>query len=226
MSDMRPNKAEVEFYRKVNQQLVQKDKLIRSLQKKLDDLQARVSPPATVDAEGHEVELELQQLEHQLMQLSIEDATQPPPKAPHEETVLGAVEAAIAPVETEDWDAFLAQTPAPEEHAEAEEPQEVAAPQLSIVVPRVAEPVVEAPEPAPAAPPEATDAEAGAYAAALTQRARRKLEHLRSMAEADSDAEVLTAALRLYEWYLWRSRQGYRLQLVGEDGVREVDLLL
>lgn len=255
MGDMRSNKTEVEFYRKVNQQLVQKDKLIRNLQKKLDDLQARLAPPRTVDDEGHEVELELAQLERELM-MSVQSAIADPPEAPAapESGPAPAPEAPAAPesgpapapepppaaageapqddAPANAWDAFLA-TPCAEPPAPAAvsvpepgpEPDPApgpapATPTLSIVVPRPA------PEPAPEPPPIDSDAEASAYAAALTQRARRKLEHLRSMAEADSDAEVLAAALRLYEWYLWRTRQGYRLQLIGEEGVREVDLLL
>lgn len=75
---MRPNsKSDAEFYRKVNQQLHSKDRMIKSLQQRLTEMQARVGGRA-VDPAGNEVEMELAELEAALMLTSPAD----PPSAP------------------------------------------------------------------------------------------------------------------------------------------------
>lgn len=77
---MRPSsKTDAEFYRKVNQQLHSKDRMIRSLQQRLTEMQAKVGSRA-IDPAGNEVEMELAELEAALMLTS--PAEPPPAPAP------------------------------------------------------------------------------------------------------------------------------------------------
>lgn len=77
---------------------------------------------------------------------------------------------------------------------------------------------VPAVRPAPAA---ATDG--------LLERAQRKIAAMRPHLTDPTmdDSEVLHTALKLYDWFLRRHAQGYRVQLVNEDdATTEVDLIL
>lgn len=54
------------------------------------------------------------------------------------------------------------------------------------------------------------------------------LDHLREVKElagAKTDAEVVRNAIRLYEWFLRQQRENYKLQLVRDEKVTEVEIL-
>lgn len=229
---MRPNpKLDAEFYRKVNQQLHSKDKTIRALQQKLEEMQARVGSRA-IDSSGHELELELSQLEAMILA----DAEVPEPTPPHVVAPSGlthpahdsALAMATAPVP-------VAETPAPHVPSPLiphettyhdvsplprgvmeQVPHAITLENLEITVERL-EP--DAPEPAAVA----------SAPAPQPDRLSRKIAVLRPHLTDPTmdDGEVLHTALRLYDWFLRRQAQGYRVQLVNdEDSITEVDLIL
>lgn len=54
-----------------------------------------------------------------------------------------------------------------------------------------------------------------------------RLAELRALSHARSIPDLIRTALRVYEWYLTRKLEGYKLQLVAKDGkVVPVDLML
>jgi hypothetical protein len=59
----------------------------------------------------------------------------------------------------------------------------------------------------------------------FTEEAYNRLNAIREMSGAKTNAEVVRNALRLYEWFLEQIRAGYTIQIVKDDKVREVELL-
>jgi hypothetical protein len=59
----------------------------------------------------------------------------------------------------------------------------------------------------------------------FTPEAFERLKDIRNLADAKTNAEIVRNALRLYEWFLRRKRQDYRIQLVKDDTVKEVELM-
>jgi hypothetical protein len=59
----------------------------------------------------------------------------------------------------------------------------------------------------------------------FSPEAYTRLLELREEAEARTNTEVVRDALRLYEWFLEQKREHYRIQLVKDDTVKEVELL-
>lgn len=54
----------------------------------------------------------------------------------------------------------------------------------------------------------------------------QRLEDIRVMSRANSKAEVVRNAIRLYDWYLMTVKQhGAKLQVVDSTGVRQVELV-
>ena len=51
------------------------------------------------------------------------------------------------------------------------------------------------------------------------------LLRIRKAADAKTNAEVVRNALRIYEWFLLQRREQFRVQLVKDDVVKEVELL-
>ncbi len=60
----------------------------------------------------------------------------------------------------------------------------------------------------------------------FSPEAYKRLLQLRAEAEATTNAEIVRNALRLYEWFLSQRRQNFRVQLVKDDLVKEVELML
>lgn len=60
----------------------------------------------------------------------------------------------------------------------------------------------------------------------FTPEALERLREIKEMAEAKTNAEVVRNALRLYEWFLRQKRDNYKLQLVKDDRVKEVEIVL
>ena len=60
----------------------------------------------------------------------------------------------------------------------------------------------------------------------FTPEAYERFTELRKLARVDSNADLLRNAFRVYEWYLKKMAEGYRLGL-SKDGERtEVELIL
>lgn len=59
----------------------------------------------------------------------------------------------------------------------------------------------------------------------FSPQAYQKLLHIREIADARSNAEVVRNALRIYEWFLDQKRANHKLQLVTDDSVKEIELL-
>src|SRR5262245_55931227 len=60
----------------------------------------------------------------------------------------------------------------------------------------------------------------------LSRDSYKLLEHMRDTSGVKSLAPVVRDALRVYEWYLSRKRDGYRLQLVKGGEIIPVDLMI
>jgi len=60
----------------------------------------------------------------------------------------------------------------------------------------------------------------------FTPEAFARLEEIRVQAKARSNAEVVRSSLRLFEWFLQRTKEGYTLQLAKDDLVKEVEIVL
>jgi hypothetical protein len=60
----------------------------------------------------------------------------------------------------------------------------------------------------------------------FTPEALERLREIKEMAEAKTNAEVVRNALRLYEWFLKQRRDNYKLQLVKDNKVKEVEIVL
>ena len=55
--------------------------------------------------------------------------------------------------------------------------------------------------------------------------AYQSLLHLREKAGSRTLAEVVRNALRLYEWFLEQKEQGYKIHLIKDNQVKEVELM-
>lgn len=60
----------------------------------------------------------------------------------------------------------------------------------------------------------------------FSSEAYSRLQEIREESGAKSNAEVVRAALRLYEWYLQQKREKFKIQLVRDDVIKEVEILL
>ena len=60
----------------------------------------------------------------------------------------------------------------------------------------------------------------------FSPQAFKRLENIRKLAEARSNAEVVRDALRVYEWFIEQKRANNKLQVVTGDTIKEVELLL
>jgi hypothetical protein len=60
----------------------------------------------------------------------------------------------------------------------------------------------------------------------FSPEAFERLKVIRANADAKTNAEVIRNALRVYEWFLKQRHEDYRLQLVKDDIVKEVELIL
>lgn len=60
----------------------------------------------------------------------------------------------------------------------------------------------------------------------FTPEALERLRQIKDMAEAKTNAEVVRNALRLYEWFLRQKQENYKLQLVKDNMVKEVEIVL
>ena len=55
--------------------------------------------------------------------------------------------------------------------------------------------------------------------------AYERLQNLKNMADARTNAEVVRNALRIYEWFLNQRRDHWRVQVTKDDTVKEVELI-
>lgn len=53
-----------------------------------------------------------------------------------------------------------------------------------------------------------------------------RLQDIKELSDAKTNAEVVRNALRLYEWFLRQRRDDYQFHLVKGDTVKEVELVL
>lgn len=60
----------------------------------------------------------------------------------------------------------------------------------------------------------------------LSPEAAQQLEELLKKANTTSKAQLVRTALRLFGWYLDKRARGYRVQLIKDDQVTEVELFL
>ena len=60
----------------------------------------------------------------------------------------------------------------------------------------------------------------------FSPEAFRRLQEIRARADAKTNAEVIRNALRLYEWFLEQKRSGFRIQLVQDNLIKEVEILM
>jgi hypothetical protein len=60
----------------------------------------------------------------------------------------------------------------------------------------------------------------------LSPDASAQLRAMREMAGVKTTADATRNALRLLDWFLQRRREGWRLQLVRGEVVREVDVIV
>jgi hypothetical protein len=60
----------------------------------------------------------------------------------------------------------------------------------------------------------------------FTPEAFARLQEIKDMADATSNAEVVRNAIRLYDWFLQQRREEYKFQLVKGNKVKEIELLL
>lgn len=52
-----------------------------------------------------------------------------------------------------------------------------------------------------------------------------RLQEIKNLADARTNAEVVRNAIRLYEWFLRQKREHFKVQLVKGDKVKEVELV-
>jgi len=60
----------------------------------------------------------------------------------------------------------------------------------------------------------------------FTPEAIERLRQIKALANASTNAEVVKNALRVYEWFLNQRNNHYKLQLVKDDQVKEVEIVL
>lgn len=60
----------------------------------------------------------------------------------------------------------------------------------------------------------------------FTPEAFERLQEIKEMAEARTNAEVVRNAIRLYDWFLRQKLEEYKFQLVKDDRVKDVELIL
>jgi hypothetical protein len=60
----------------------------------------------------------------------------------------------------------------------------------------------------------------------FTPEAIQRLQQIKALANASTNAEVVKNALRVYEWFLNQRNNHYKLQLVKDDQVKEVEIVL
>lgn len=59
----------------------------------------------------------------------------------------------------------------------------------------------------------------------FTPEALERLREVKELAGAKTNAEVVRNAIRLYEWFLRQQQENYKLQLVRDDKVKEVEIM-
>ncbi|MFA5413673.1 MAG: hypothetical protein WC348_03995 [Patescibacteria group bacterium] len=59
----------------------------------------------------------------------------------------------------------------------------------------------------------------------FSPEAHERLLRIRKLAEARTNAEVVRNALRLYDWFMTQRQDGFRVQLLKDDAVKEVELI-
>ena len=59
----------------------------------------------------------------------------------------------------------------------------------------------------------------------FTAEGYKRLLRLKERAEAQTNAEVVRDALRLYEWFLARKSEGHKICIVKDDFVKEIEFL-
>lgn len=60
----------------------------------------------------------------------------------------------------------------------------------------------------------------------FTPEAAERLEELKGLIGARTNAEVVRKALQVLDWLVRKQRENYQLQLVKENSVKEVELVL
>jgi hypothetical protein len=60
----------------------------------------------------------------------------------------------------------------------------------------------------------------------FTPEGYNRLLQVKDLADARTNAEVVRDALRVYEWFLRQRKDNYKLQLVKDDKIKEVELVL
>ena len=60
----------------------------------------------------------------------------------------------------------------------------------------------------------------------FSPEAYSRLLELRRKSEARTNAEVVRNALRLYDWFLEQRNNNFRIQLVNDDLLKEVEIVL
>jgi hypothetical protein len=60
----------------------------------------------------------------------------------------------------------------------------------------------------------------------FSPQAFERLGHIRELAGAKNNAEVVRDALRVFEWFLEQKKANHKLQVVTDSTVKEVELLL
>ncbi len=59
----------------------------------------------------------------------------------------------------------------------------------------------------------------------FTQEAYERLIKLRKEADLKTNAELVRNALRLYDWFLEQRNAGYKIHLVKDEKVKEVEIV-
>ncbi len=59
----------------------------------------------------------------------------------------------------------------------------------------------------------------------FTPEGAQKVEELRDRSGSPSDVEVVRKALKLHEWLLDQLEAGYKVNLVKENTIREIDFI-
>ena len=59
----------------------------------------------------------------------------------------------------------------------------------------------------------------------FSPEAYQQMQHTRKQSGSRTNAETVRNALRIYQWFLDKKEKGSRLQLVEDDGVKELELL-
>ena len=60
----------------------------------------------------------------------------------------------------------------------------------------------------------------------LSEEAHRRLLEIRAKSDTASNTELVRNALRLYEWFLDVKRENFRIQLVKDGAIRDVEIML